>query len=645
MPTPSSTVPTTGTESRSPSPDAEELVFLTLHEHNSREEKTDPSVRRLPSGMHMYGAVNRTFDLTSSLLGRDKRYGSTIAALRDEKPKSLDSILPHDVLELLDHHLLWHKLYMPWLPSLRTLWDEIAAARPSSTSHLSASTLLALLATIALDVPSERLAQYRNLRLDLQCIVYHLGQKLLFMLPRDEYTLIVLELVMNHRPLALVDSQEAAAHTLSGNLFGTLISAMQQRLGFDAAPKKLRGCLASGQPANVEVLVLNTLRWCASTMRRMSQDLQELETNRSELYEPEVALQAAFEITAEAIDRFSLDKCFFLFHVLRYHADDLIATRGVIIDWQDTAKLSEHIETHVELRNQRRKDYDLGLTQFFFNDGRTHEGLALSQLITIEQGQGYSNVIGLAMFFAVMRGFQAPSTLNTGVGNDTMAQLSMYWTQRVNHEAAKVSLNEQTEAGAFLQRYGDMHMDALEKRLTDFINAATEVSLQGVPFVGPPRHTSTNVLMACKEILENNAVRIKIDNVLHPRVDMQLILLENAARQLERMEADGGSPEAVACGSVFTACAKVIRNLHRVMRSWKRQYRIQVPQPHCDHKKPYQHKQLPEAQPGISAASNPWPTFGFALDDFSTDGLFTDWDSWPQLDSDMFAFDFDTRHQ
>ena len=94
--------------------------------------------------------------------------------------------------------LLWHRLYMPWLPPLKQLWDESSTALPGSTNHLSASALLALLATIALDTPSEQLAPYRALRLDLQCIVYHFGQKLLFALPRDEYALVVLELVLNY---------------------------------------------------------------------------------------------------------------------------------------------------------------------------------------------------------------------------------------------------------------------------------------------------------------------------------------------------------------------------------------------------------------------------------------------------------------
>ena len=81
-----------------------------------------------------------------------------------------------------------------------------------------------------------------------------------------------------------------------------------------------------------------------------------------------------------------------------------MAHREVTADWQDTAKLSSHIQAHIELRTERRRDYDLGLARFFFDRGRKEEGLALSQLITVEQSQGYSNVIGLAMFVSLMGG-------------------------------------------------------------------------------------------------------------------------------------------------------------------------------------------------------------------------------------------------
>lgn len=63
-----------GESSRSPSPDADDLVLLTLDEEGSPavERKEGSRDGTAVNGRNMYGAVNRTFDLTSSLLGRDK---------------------------------------------------------------------------------------------------------------------------------------------------------------------------------------------------------------------------------------------------------------------------------------------------------------------------------------------------------------------------------------------------------------------------------------------------------------------------------------------------------------------------------------------------------------------------------------------
>lgn len=517
-----------------------------------------------------------------------------------------------------------------------------------------------MLALIALDVPSEGLAPYRELRSDLHCIVYHVGQKLLFSLPRDQHCLMVLQLVHDSKPLALLDSHQAAAHTLSGNLYGTLITAMQQRLGQDTAVQNLRSRLQGSAAGHDEIerLVMQALQWCISVIWRINIDLEEVETIHSESYEPEHILEEAFSVLSEAIDRYSLDKCFFLFHALRYHVDDLIATRNVTADWNRPSNLSEHIEAHITLRTQRRQSFDEGLTRFFFSQDRAQEGFALSQLIGIEQGQGSPNIIGLAMIYSVFSGSSAS-------GKPHATALGQYYTESINRQASLVMRQERSETGDFLEQYGDRHIDALEKRLTDFIHAASDVSLNGIPFVGPPRHTSTNILLVCKEILENNAVRIKLDGALHSRVSMQLILFENAARCLEGMEADGGSPDAVARGSVFTACAKLIRSLHRIMWQWKRNYAAGGHPKHaCRQNPPCDALIVPiTVGEGVSGgictmsgqngyAFNPWPAVDLASAFGAGDGgqgevgdMYSDWDLWPQLGvgemSSLFPFDID----
>ena len=498
---------------------------------------------------------------------------------------------------------------------------------------MSSTLVLALLSSIALDIPGDSLASYRHIQKDLRCHIYHAGQKVLFTLPRHEHTLLALELVHGHRPLALIESQQAAAHTLSGNLYGTLISSIQQRLGLDAAPTRLRKCLDGLLHDNISQLTVNTLRVCFSLMFRISLDLEEIDTNSVGAYEPGLILTQALDAVAEAFDRgLAFRGSFFMFHMFRTHADELFAIRQVTIDWQNLAKLQEHVEAYKHLQLMRKRSFDEGLTTLYVDQGQTEEALALSQIFALESGSGQTNVTGLVMFYAIISGARTA----TGVKHEhtSLAELSKYYNESINAQAAN---RDNSTVFAFLNLYGDQHMDGLERRLTEFINISSDVRLHGVPFVGPPRHTAADILMACKEIVENNAVRIKKDNALHSRTDMQLILLQEAARRLEAMEVDGGSADAVATGSVFTAAAKLIRNLHRIMWQWKREYTI---------KQPNQHGQGPVFDGATTLTPLPQilaPDVSF--DDIFANGHFNNWENWPQLGptelTNLFTYDFD----
>lgn len=498
---------------------------------------------------------------------------------------------------------------------------------------MSTTLVLALLSSIALDIPSDSLAPYRHVQKDLRCHIYHSGQKVLFTLPRHEHTLMALELVHGHRPLALIESQQAAAHTLSGNLYGTLIGSMQQRLGLDAAPARLRQCLDGLRNDDIHQLVVNTMRVCASLMFRIGLDLEEIDTNSIGAYEPGIVLAQALDSISEAFDRGLAPRgSFLLFHWIRVYADELFAIRQATIDWQDLAKLQSHVENYKVVQHQRKQRFDEGLNALFISQGETEEALAMSQIFAAESGNGLTNLTGLVMFYSIISGAR------TGLAgakheHTSLAELSKRYNERVNAEAAN---RDNSTVFAFLNLYGDQHMDGLERRLTEFINISSDLRLHGVPFVGPPRHTAADILMACKEIVENNAVRIKKDNALHSRTDMQLILLQEAARRLEAMEADGGSADAVARGSVFTAAAKLIRNLHRIMWQWKREYTI---------KQPGQPSQGPVFSANTLTPLIPSLAPEVSFDDPFANGYFNNWENWPQLGptelTNLFTYDFD----
>lgn len=441
---------------------------------------------------------------------------------------------------------------------------------------------------------------------------------------------------------ALISSQSAAAHTLSGKLYPTLIGAVQRQLGFDSASTKLQNCMNGKKVGSVDQLIHETILWCSTLSFQINQDFGEVESDSSALDESERELKQAYQTVETAISRgLAKPESVFIFHVVRYHTDYILAMRYLAAEWDNLRKLCTLVREYQDLCDSRQKSFDRDLTNFFYNKGRTEEGLALAQLASMELHQGQTNILGIAMFFAIVSRAQKFSTRTSRPTSDQKVQLNKYYTDAL-HQEVVIPPEGKSDVRMFLEQYGDAHMDGLERRLTDFINAATEVRLQGINFVGPTRHTASNVLMACREIVENNAVRIKLDGALHHRVDMQLILFQEAARRLESMEANGGTAEAVARGSIFTASAKLIRNLHRIVSQWKRNYISKQQQSAQNKGQPGPQDMLESAAP-----DDMLPLFSGLLD--SNDNLFMDefldWNNWPRLDvadfSGVFPFDFD----
>ena len=386
-----------------------------------------------------------------------------------------------------------------------------------------------------------------------------------------------------------------------------------------------------------------TIQWCSTLTFQISLDSREFETDSCAFDESERELKEAFETVEAAIERgFVNSGSIFIFHVVRYHADYILAVRYLAAEWNNLRKLCTLISEYQDLCDLRKQSFDQDLTNFFYSKGRTEEGLALAQLASMERHQGQTNILGIAMFYAIVSRAQKFSSRTSKPANDQKVQLNKYYTDAL-HQEVVIPAEGKSDVRLFLEQYGDAHMDGLERRLTDFINAATEVQLQGITFVGPARHTTSNVLMACKEIVENNAVRIKLDGELHHRVDMQLILFQEAARRLEGMEASGGTAEAVARGSIFTAAAKLIRNLHRIVSQWKRNYISKQQDPAQNRGQPgSQDTPLPAAYDAtLLPFSGPFdPNDGQFMDEF------LDWNNWPQLDaadlSSLISLDFDT---
>jgi hypothetical protein len=110
--------------------------------------------------------------------------------------------------------LAWHRLYYPDIPPLNDLRKAVGNTEYGHPERPSSLFLLTLLYDLALDVPSVELAECRHLQPVVKALSYHTGQQVLFTLTRTKYTILVLELAAQYRPLVLTSSHLAVAQAL-----------------------------------------------------------------------------------------------------------------------------------------------------------------------------------------------------------------------------------------------------------------------------------------------------------------------------------------------------------------------------------------------------------------------------------------------
>lgn len=109
----SSTPPTTGqldanVSSRSPSPAVEDFVLLNLDKE--AETKTSPDILTpsstatniVPTSTQLMEAIGKTFDMTSTLMARDRRFGRLGMGLQDVVPSPIQDVVSQNVATMLD---------------------------------------------------------------------------------------------------------------------------------------------------------------------------------------------------------------------------------------------------------------------------------------------------------------------------------------------------------------------------------------------------------------------------------------------------------------------------------------------------------------------------------------------------------------
>ena len=502
--------------------------------------------------------------------------------------------------------------------------------------------LFTLLSSIALAVPSDSLKPYQHLQPTLQNLLQDYGDSALFALPKSRHTILALELIAEYRPLALVRTQDAAALSLKGETYIVLAKYIASELQMEHAAGKLIQQRDSADRDTLEQLALDCLQWLNLTMLeiRLSSRPQGLDLIK---HEANMSLSASLNILLPVMEQGFLPPtaCFAL-HRLRLFVDMTQAVSRITSDWRNIEVLSDAIVSHKSTCEKRKQEFDITLGNLFDDDGGAEEAFAISSLHDSIFYRHHTEVSGLALFCAIMSGTRSH---NTGeLDPEEVINLTDHIIDGLKSQSAQGQ--DRHPVRLFLEQYAEARTDQLEKMLTDFISMM-ELKLQDVPYNGPTRRVASELLFTCKEIVDGHAARLKGWGVMHPRIDTHLILFEECARCLEKMETGAGDRDAIFKGSLLAASAKLIRDLNQIAKGWKR--KLTDNQRRNAGKGANSTNNAPLANLYSTAADS--GTGGNSVSDTATDlndsfssDLFADWKNWPQLDdcdfSQFFPDDF-----
>ncbi|KAK5686629.1 hypothetical protein LTS10_002751 [Elasticomyces elasticus] len=519
-----------------------------------------------PSRSEMSEAFLRPYHLFTALLARDRSFAREVGAVVGGVQEDVLRVVGKEEAGVLDRSLVWHRLFDPGIPHLPALRAEISAMDTGQPQRLAAVFLFALLCDMAFDVPHASLAPYRHLQATVSGIARHHGQQLQFLLPRCDHTVQALVLAGEYKPLVFVSSQTIAPHAIKAVTYITSAKQVAFDLGYQDAGTRLREALdatRTSSPAELETLMLQALQWIRLTVLH---DAQTSMLNKAD--KANNTQRSAAQDCLEALHRAS--------HLNRLPAHLLLAydsltcwlqaansVGAVVSSWRNLGQLGDIVHAHQAFSTSQRARMDGLIIQNF----PSAEAIVVLQIAEMRRNILHTYLVGQALFFAIMAGvldatkhaFVQPDQA-LSIGDSIIAQL-------MAHQEGDPA---RTAHRRFMEQFGPSRVNDLEKILTDFITAADTLVLDGVQYVGQTRHTVGNVLYTCKELVETNAAKLKGWGFLDERVDTQMILFVECARRLEGMSYEAGSEGAMARGCLFTATAKLVRSLHRILQGFKR---------------------------------------------------------------------------
>lgn len=504
----------------------------------------------------------------------------------------------------------------------------LVTSQVSEAERIVAQLLFALLCSLALDVPSNRLGQDQDLRRQLKGVIAQHGEAFVFSAPAHRHSLSILELLINYKPIALLHHQSTAAVAIKAELYIALAYRVAGNIGLERFAGELRA--HSDHPealgdVDIETRIVDSLRWCSiltlnvfangyltKPVALMARVLSQIQP----VVESVQTLLPASEFRPSTIYLFHRAKCFTV---------DVSFIVEAKRRWRDLDRLSDIITSH-EGSCQCHQVLVDSLMSKLAADNDVFKGQAeiVRSLVDLDLRHSRAKVAGATIFLGLMSRISPNQSMGDLEPDDIV-----HFNDQVTNMLKDLQIGEGLQLIEFLTRFGGANFINFEHILQSFVDVARDLSMDGVPFFPPPRSAALDILSWCRQIVENNAARKRGGIGLSPTVKRQLELFESCAQRLEAMGASstGNIKDAFANGCLFAASARLIRCLHDIVVRWKSAEPAAADV-----------SAAVSTQSDVSEAMYTPASFDSASYlDF--DALWKEWENWPQAEGMDFSFD------
>lgn len=559
----------------------------------------------------------------------------------------------HDI-EAHTDRLGWHRLYYPYIPSLRALHDRLRV-HPVPTSSVG---LFTLLCDMALESAPGLPQRHLKLRSGLQTALYHHGNAVLVHPPAHRDTVTFLQLVAEYRPLALCSSHLAASSSLTDSSYYTLARRAASQIGLDRSFAYLA---EGGDEAITSDMVLETVQWLHLVM---SEGYAGLVMGRSDV---RTDWLTSIEPTVDRLEHLLFNRNV-VPAAARWRVMSLIiAIRSartrleMFQSWRDLSAL----QAIIDLDHTNGLIFRTACTALLASDTGTstdagpnsNRSPTVLALLDAELHKQHLSIKMTAMFFAVM----AASYFREHAHFDP-AEIAQMSDHIEDHLKTPLELDH---VHKFMMVHGHSTADEIEKQLTDFIHLCEDSHTSDVPYVPPTKTAAAEVLHSAYHLVQQNAARLKGWGGFHERVDTHLIVIKECGRRLESL-ANGGT---VGEGNVLAGASLLVMDLHGILSTWKRRWNhdaasvfsIETQSNQASGRSqssgvdaPRLHEGVPLLKdPPVPPIANADPSASFASNDSAhpptatawADDFFASWDRWPQPEdidfSQFIDFDYD----